>query len=560
MKVPNLDPILKPIFDRWKVPLPEKKWSPKPHTDDFGPEIKEILLAKETDQKILSPTKSSIANKAVWEGVTFLHTPQNLKAVAPSLGITIKDTNTFFYVRDSFIRLWNGSTKVAVSSHHIEKAMERARSSSLYLDKTATTRTHNQLFNHWSGFSHHHSHSRDVERESKALFSEKCTPFKYTYADGGNVFTLTNTKGDVVVLVGEDHREHTLQILELEERNWKNLALEAKLEADLESNMGKSFETLVAEQASKLSDEDVFHCCEEMFSKGMLLCSGRMGLIVPSLQLTILLTKFFALKSEKNYVLELERGWFRKLAIESDAVGRFEIDPKKTEQALQIAAAYLVKLKIVHALMALDFNVSPKNLHFISQANYHLDTFILPAPHNSLFVLNYAFCADVLRGLLNSKMDLKLAENDVFLLEGYHEAAVKMDLELGSLLSEVSDQLCAAGFTVIPMPGHFIYEPYGMYEEFPMPSQGICINFINGIAGWTSTTNSHFFITHGISVGEKVGQLLMSEFSSFMKSYISDINLYFIGYNPEDDQDFSESLDFWNRLETQSGIHCASFF
>ncbi len=155
---------------------------------------------------------------------------------------------------------------------------------------------------------------------------------------------------------------------------------------------------------------------------------------------------------------------------------------------------------------------------------------------------------------------MDLPENDVLLLEGYLETAIKMDLELGSMLNEVGDQLCAAGFTVIRTPGHFIYEPYGMYEEFPMPSQGICINFMNGIAGWSSNCNFHFFITHGISVGEKVGQLLMDQFSSFMKSNIPDITLYFIGYNPDDKKDFSEALDFWNRLETQSGIHCASFF
>lgn len=537
-------------LERWNIPLPKTKWVPKTHTDDFGQELNEIVLAKEIDERKLSPIKSSIANKAIWEGVTFVNTPRNLKVLAPALGIVIKDTETFFYVRDSFIRLWDGSVKVAVGSNQIEPAIERTHSSRLYLDKTATTRTYNQLFNHWSGYSHRSSHCRN--QEWKALFSENCSPFKYTYVEGGNLYTLTNNQGKIVALVGEDHLYHTLQILQLEGRNWTILAREAK--------MDRSFDEMVEERIAKLSEEEVSSYCEEMYSQGLLLCGGKSGLIAPSLQLTILLSKFFSLSNERNCVSEKNRGWFRALALQSKAIDLFKIDDQKTKVARIAAAKYLVQLEIVKALMALDFNIPPENLHFITQMNYHLDIFILPAPHHSLFIVNFALCADVIKSYLDRKIELNLSENDLLLLEGYLETALKLDLELGSLLLEVTEQLRAAGFTVIPMPGHFMYEPQGMYQQFPMPSEGICINFTNGISGWSSKTQSYYYITHGIHAGDQVGHLLMSAFRAFLEHYIPDISVYFVGYDPENPQDFSEAMDFWNRLETQSGIHCVTFF
>lgn len=539
--------ILDATLKKWKVPLPQKEWHPRKNTDDFGFEVKKILMAKEIDQRRLSPIKSAIANKPIWEGVTFLHTPRNIKALAPDLGISICDTGSFFYVRDSFLRLWDGSMKVARASEHIEQAIERTRSSRLYLDKTATTHTHNQLFNHWSGYSHRYAVGRDDERT--ALFPEVSSPFIYSYVDGGNVFTLTNQDEQVTVLIGEDHLYQTLQIFELEDQNWRGLAKEAQME--------KSFGQMTEEIASKLSEEEVFHYCEEMFSQGTLLCSGRTGLIPPGVQLNLMLTKYFS--TEKNHVLLHQRGWYRRLALESEAVGIFQIDPQKTKEARFAAAAYLAKLKIVHALIALDFNVPTENLHFISQANYHLDVFMAPAPHYALFLVNYSFGAEVIQTLLNSKLDLKLSESDIHLLEGYLETALKLHCELGDLLVQVETQLRAAGFTVIPVPAHFLFEPKGMYEQFPMPSEGICINFINGIAGFSSKQKKYYFITHGIHVGERVGALLMEAFSSSLKMYVPDMAVYFVGHHPENPLDFAEALDFWNRLETQSGIHCVTF-
>jgi hypothetical protein len=541
--------LLQPVFKKWRVELPVGEWTPNPETDDFGNEIKSLLLAAETNEKMLSLPKSSVVSTPIWEGISFLHTPKNLKTISSQLGIAIVEANSFYYVRDSFIRLASGEIRTTRLSNVLEDAMERAHSSNLYLDKAPTTRTRNQLFNHWSGFGSRYSLQTQTDIEK--LFPKNQRSFQYTYAEGGNVFTLTNGKGEVHVFVGEDHRTQTFLILEQEKLNWAHLAAEAGLMAP--------FSNLVNEMASTLSDSQVFTACEEMYSLGLLASQGQTGLIDPKIQLNILLSKFFMASSDGKKDLAGEQGWFHSLATRGGFIKPFLIGDDKKGIARSIAGEYLIKQKIVHALIAKDFNVSEERLHFIAQANYHLDAFMAPGPQHSIFLNSYAFCADLLQGLINARLALGISENDIAILEGYLETAKKLDLELEALLRTAENQLKAAGFNVIPMPGHFLYEPVDMYEKFPIPSEGLCINFVNSIEGWSLKASSYYYVTHGLHVGEQVGQLLMESFSCFLESYIDPIAVYFVGYDPGHPADFSEALDFWNRIETQSGVHCVTF-
>ncbi|MBA3237832.1 MAG: hypothetical protein H0T62_05700 [Parachlamydiaceae bacterium] len=520
-----------------------------PMTDDFGLEIKELLLSREVDKRELSPLKSQLANKPVWDGITFLHTPNNLKNVADKLGFVVIESSSFYYVRDSFIRLWDATIRLPRESQCIEKAMEHTHSSNLYLNKTSTTRTRNQLFNHWSGFSGQYLAQSHVDAE--LLFPGKWHSFDYAYVEGGNVYTLINNKGRVSLLLGEDQRTQTLQILELEGQNWELLASK--------SEGANSFCAITEDIGDTLSLDDIRHTCQEMYSLGMWNYQGKTGIIPQQAQLSIMLAKFFVPGVDGWVIPEEEAGWFRLLAEQSGFIAKIDLTDEEAERLRSIAANYLAKIKIVERLIALDFNLPKEDVHFITQVNYHLDEFILPAPGHAFFLLNYAFCAEMLEVIIKNYSELGVSENDLLLLEGYLQASKKFDRELGPLLKDVEAQLQSAGFTVIPCPGHFLYEPKEMYQQFPMPSEGICINFMNALTGWSSKTQGYYYITHGLHAGEQVGKLCMEAYSLFLKHYLPNISLFFIGYDPENSEDFSEALDFWNRLETQSGVHCTTF-
>lgn len=545
----KLEKILEPIFKRRTINEFTTPWQPAPNTDDFGQPITRLLLAAEIDEKVTSPLKSMMAGKTIWDGVTFKHTPRNLKALSEKLGFTVQETSSYYYPRDIFLRLGDGSIAYPPSSDLLKDVVERVHSSNLYLDKGATTRTRNQLFNHWTGYAE--NYALQSQQDMQTSFSDRFHPLSYTYLEGGNVLRLTNKQDEEVVLVGEDHLAQSFLLLELNGRDWDSLAALA-----LPNN---SLQEQIAKRAVELTEPEIAHYAEEMFSFGLLPCNGKSGLIKQEDQLNILLAKFFMPSSEDKIIAETERGWFRELAKRSGIVEPFNLTKEQIETQRMPVATYLTKLEIVHALMAIDCNVPKQNLHFITQVNYHLDAFLQPAPHHALFMVHHGLAAEMLEAIIANKNDLKLTAEDMALLEGYLAAAKKFDLEFGGLIQSAQNQLLKAGLEVIPTPGHFLYEPSAMYEQFPMPSDGICINFINALTGYSKSTQTPYYITHGIHAGEQVGSLLMDAYALFLRHHIPDISTFFIGYNPDHPNDFSEALDFWNRLETQSGIHCMTF-
>lgn len=534
------------IFQRWEVTLPEI--NPQ-LSDDFGYEIKDLLLSREIDKRKFSPLKTELAKKPIWEGITFLHTPKNLKDVAEKLGIAIREASSFYYVRDHFIRLSDHEIRMSRMSRFTELAMERTHSSNLYLDKTSITRTRNQLFNHWSGFSG--QYLAQSQEDAELLFPGKWRFFDYAYVEGGNIYTLTNKKGEVSSLLGEDQRMQTLQILELEGQNWELLTRK--------SAVAGSFAELSKEIGATLSLEEIRRKSSELYSLGLWEYRGKTGIIPQAAQLSILLAKFFVPGIGGWTISEEERGWFRELAEQSGFVDRLDLNDEESEGMRDIVAGYLAKIKVVEALIASDFHLPKENVHFIAQAAYHLDEFLLPAPGHALFLVNYALCAEVLGSIIKARQELAISESDLQLLERYRETAKKLDREIGPLLKIVEAQLQEAGFTVIPAPGCFFYEPKDMYQQFPVPSEGICINFMNALTGWSSKIQGYYYVTHGFHAGERIGKLFMESFSLFLKHYLHNINIFFIGYNPEDPEDYSEAVDFWNRMETQSGVHCTTF-
>ncbi len=93
--------------------------------------------------------------------------------------------------------------------------------------------------------------------------------------------------------------------------------------------------------------------------------------------------------------------------------------------------------------------------------------------------------------------------------------------------------------------------------EFPLSLNPLSINLANAITGRSLLTGRHFYITHGMQAGQKIGNLFMAMYTHFLDHYVPGIDTYFIGR--DENNNFSEAMEWWNRLETQSGIHCASW-
>lgn len=548
-RIQALESVLNPVFKKWSVKLPTDRWRPEPGTDDFGQVITRLLLSKEIDEKVAAPLKSMMAGKTIWEGITFKHIPCNLKALSQTLGFTVLESSSFYYIRDVFLRFDNqnnASIRFFPHSPHLEKAIESVHSSNLYLDKCSTTRTRNQLFNHWTGYTG--AHALQAKQDASIYFSN-VQPLGNVYLEGGNVFLLTNQSHEKVALIGEDHLFQSLLLMEFSNCNWNSLTDEAEL--------SDSFQKLIDKKAKVLSTEEITHHAEELFSLGLLELDGKSGIIPQEEQLNLLLAKFFLPNSDGTHTIsQEERGWLRQLASKIQMVPSFDLSSAQIEEFRPTVASYLVKLEIIKRLTAKECGVEWENLHFITQANYHLDAFMHPAPHSAVFLTHFGILAEMIEAILLAREALNLSDLEKLLLEGYLHSAQKMDRELGPLLDQVQNQLHAAGLIAIPTPGHLIFEPAGMYEQFPIPSDGLCINFINALTGYSEKIQAPYYITHGIGTSDQTGNILMNSFSLFLRHYIPEIKSYFIGFNPDNPNDFTEAIDFWNRLETQCGIHC----
>lgn len=537
-KIFNLDPILNPVFEKWVKKLPDLRRSYQAYSDDFGVWIQSLLVSKEIQERQFDELQSQFANKRMWKGMDFWHTSKNFEEVTKLLGIDLIRSEKFYFVRDHFFRK-PGLNLTAYLSPKLSEAIQRTHSSNLILDKTATTHTKNQLFNKWSGYSQ--MHAERTEAELKKLFLGPAKVCKYTYFEGGNVWHVTDSLGKLKVLIGEDHLMQTLLTLALENSPWENLAKE----------VGLSFDSLISEIDSKISGNDLTKVAEEAYSLGLL---GEGGLIERKELLNILLIKFL---NGPAPIYPFEKGWFRNMAMQLRVLK--PLDPNDVEMQRKAVIEYLAKKKITCHLMAQDFGVAAQDLHCITQVNSHLDTFLRPGPNHTFFLVNYGFLAEILEKIYHSKEFTLLPKEDQEHLLRYLSSAKKMEQELGPLIKKAEEQIRKAGFLVLPIPGHFVYESKTMYQEFPMPSEGNTINFINSLTGWSEKTKRYFYIAHGLSVGQQLGSLLMDLFALFLEKYVPDLDVFFIGRDPDNPSDFGEALDAWNRLETQAGIHCHTF-
>lgn len=506
--------------------------------DDFEREIEELLLPAEIDEKKLDIETSARAGREIFTGVRFLNTPRSLRAVCTLLGVTVKQAPSFSFIRDRFLRLPNQNIATAHQSPFCLEAAKRVHSSNLYLNKAAAAFTNNQLFNGWSGSTLPVLPSS----EERGFFSQEIRSFSFTYAEGGNVFCLTNAACIVKVCMGKDHLLQTLLLQELASASWEHLATCVK----------KDFSQLHNDLVSSLTDAEIFVLVEEMYSLGLLFVDGQSGLIKDHKLLELLMVKFYL--EGKNTEKKTD---FKEIVHSARLAPKLLCSGYITTAFRKDAAEYAAKIAITKGLIAKDYGVEEGNVHYITQSGYHLDSFLTPGPEKTIFINSYRAVYELLKGIERDKEALKLSFEDGQLLEGYIETAKKLDRELSDLLMRTKIELEDAGFKVVEMPMHFVYESVDMYQGFPVPSTLPNAYFGNAITGWSEKEKMLYYIAHGAQCGEKLGKIFMDSFKASLLPF-GNIRVFFVGNNIEDREDFSEALDFWGRLDMQSGIHCAS--
>ncbi len=534
----DLKSLLTPLLEKWQVNLKEQTQ----RLSDPLP-LENLAIACPIREKKLDPIKTQLAGKPFYQGLTFQHTFQNMEVIAKQIGLTLHTTNQFSFVRDYFLRLADNSVWQPYSSAFLDKAIARTHSSNLYLRRIGASFTSNPFFSGWSGKT-----ASSLASLDPSLLSAK--QFLYTYLEGGNVFIAHNQSGEQVALVGADHLLHTLHLLDLEKRDWQELAAIAYASS--------SFIALEEELKLTTSTEKLAQTIEQLYAEELILLRNHSGLIPRQQQLENSLIKFYLKKMKALF--KDQQHWYATLAKSRGIEPPLVLTEQELMTHQAAAFTYLTKQKITKALIAKELGFKPGQLHFIAQLQYHLDLFLMPGPAGSFFLVDYALVMDCCHCLLQQAPSLKLSTKDQRYLRTYRQTAAELSEELKEFLQLIKEQLLAAGFQVIPFPGHFFYEAEEIAASlFPMPSGGYTINSMNSLSGWSAKRQTAYFITHGMQVGDRLGILLMDLWTTYLQHYLPQIELYFIGRDPANLIKMEEAMDWWNRLDTFSGIHCLTF-
>ena len=440
-------------------------------------------------------------------------------------GFMVSPTSKPYYPRDSFIKDSAGSIFAPNSNcDSVDKAISQAVSAAAYFGNSGTVSTSLVCLTGHMGISK--DYIRNAISEAKAnLSSTRSLPF---YIEGGNLFTLTNAQGVKKILIGHDH---LLQI-------HAELRLKHGFPNDLAAD-------------SDFSLEQINTAAEEMYAMGLPPFSNEThnGFLKISEIVRLL---HYRNKENSN------RKSVREMAIAAGLISPFPNITENTPE-IQEVRLFLAQRRWMLTMLASHFQISPNDLHFIPQGAYHLDIFLQPGPNGSVFIQDYNLCVEVLENL-HHLVDLFDLSDKLMRLQ-YLEVAKRLSKDLGPILEKAKETLINAGFTVIPIPGAF----YDSHENERDVTNNI--HFLNALTGWSEKLQRHYYITTGAHVGSCLGEILMQYFSGFLKKYQPDLEIYFLGENPQKPGDFSAAMELWNQRTVNekrvmgllAGVHCLSF-
>lgn len=484
-------------------------------SDDFGITVKKLLFPKPTDSDMHAVT-----------GLQNNHITNNMLFFGEKFGFEVIFSKNTYCLRDCLIKC-KDKIYVPSDSKNISLAIDRNQSRSLFFSDSASFLTnHSFLFSKPGICVQEEKLLQLAHKDLVAFFdqSKELVPFLHFYMEGGNHYVTTNKLGKKVVLVGED-------VLYITLNQWRRDGVFNK--TNIEKAM-PDFEKKLTSDSSLL-----LKTLQEMYVQ---------GLIVPGKGKE----KGFVTAEEISNVVQLapltEKS-YQQMAENLEYYKPLNLSELQKNNGIKIAAEYLVQKEGIKSFFPKAFGVD--ELCFVPKLDYHLDVFLCPAPKGGIYVQDYSFTEDLLEKIFDQKESLGLTSLDLIHLDRYRETAKKLNRELGELNKKVKEELEKAGFVVIPAPG--------LFYDADTTSPTFNLNFLNARTGWSPKTNSYYYLTMGASVGDNLGQVLMSSFEKFLKSSLPDIQVGFLGFDPNNEKDFSEGMSFLNRNQTQAGPHCFAF-
>ncbi|MBX7066430.1 MAG: ankyrin repeat domain-containing protein [Parachlamydiales bacterium] len=520
--------ILKPLCTR----LDLGPFSYDPNTDDFGVINRTFLFCRD-----IEPSSDPSALKAIAEekGIaehnlhTDLHTDHltsDMVKIGEYEGFGVEETRHIYYPRDHLARTLEGSLVASTSRNldKVQRALDREASWSVYFSPNASFRSSHPLFK---------GTIIGTSAKQKEAFLDCCfkrpkaniKEFRF-FMEFGDKFLMTNSQGEKVLVVGEQH----LPLIHAYCRLIKLFD-----EEGIELHIPKD-----------LSNEKVQEIAEEMAALGLLKINGASSFL-----------DYGQISSLMDRAIGQRRTDYKNLAIEMGLLKPFSMNPEEIEAARPLAATYLAQREIVKELLAVSFGLEKGNLVVVPSCGYHLDTMMAPAPNGHMFFYDPATTIAALDGLKAQKGALGLSEQDLDLIDNYRRTAAQMYKELGSLYETAQAALKKAGVPIIKTPGIFFDIPQS--RKYPLTSH---VHFMNPVTGWSDKTSSYYYITTGTSVGDRLGPVLMDLYAEFLNLHIPGIHVHYVGRNPQNPADFTQAMQLYNTARgnaPQSGIHCHSF-
>lgn len=505
------------LFTNTHVKLPNSAFT-YAASDDFGIHVKKLLFPKPTDQNTRTVT-----------GLQNDHTAKNMISFGEKFGFEVVFSKNTYCLRDSLIKCID-KIYVPSDSKNISIAIDRNQSRSLYFSDSASFLTNHSFFRGKPGICTNKL-LRLAHQDLVTYFGQakELVPYLHFYMEGGNHYVMTNKLGKKIVLLGDDVLYTTLN-------QFRRDGVCKNRQSELDKYI-PIFKEKLSLDAALLSKT-----LEEMYVQGLLVTGpGKEKGFVTEDEIftTVLLSQL----NEKSYLSNAQQqGYYKPL----------NLSELQKKNGIEIAAEYLVQKNSIKNFFPHAFGVD--EVYFVPKLDYHLDVFLCPGPKGSIFVQDYSLTVKLLEQILDQKDLLSLTDLDLKHLKRFLETAQKLERELGGLNNKVKEGLDVAGLYVIPTPGLF-YDVSP--EDLTMPTFNL--NFLNARTGWSPTTKSYYYLTTGASVGDKLGAVLMSTFEKFLKSYEPDIQVGFLGFDPDKVNDFSEGMRFLNTQGAQAGPHCFAF-
>lgn len=533
----NLDAIMTDFYRKshWIVKLSPLQKPYRQHTQDFGVEITSLLVASPMDKTIQGKKQVN------------LNTIHDISLICSKLGIKVvackHDVN--FYPRDRWVRSIAGD--LVEPYIHLDSFVNKLPSSASSAAGMSPAE-HHALMEQYESLK-----ATAIKTHMQALDSadKQANRFKTNAASLTTSSFLASSTGDVSITRKFNELMREIDVFEIE---FGKTSLRKK--GSFHFDGGNVFISTNSEGKP-----------QALLGRAHYLSNCMLARSVPSLfesWVDLKMRHSQAGKTKEAQIDKMRSGFKRSLLpddLQQELATLYSLEvtglSKGSTKELALACRehvieFMLQKKLCQSASANAFDLSSDDLHYISQADYHLDTFMKPGPNHSIFLQDYRLSLEVLLHLKSHAKELEFTKTDLFLLEGYIQTASRLNAEIGPLLNTIRQEIERAKFTVLSTPAIFIY------ESQENPENAHCINFINGLSGWSSKISAFYYITMGCQTGDRLGKSLRESFSIFLKQYVPDIKVHFTGRDPKNLDDFSETM-YWAKTPSHAGLHCFTF-